>query len=391
METLVAHFVTEVELGIPLDLDDTYQVFNRSVRVMKEDGAVLAVFLKGVLKDPELIRIGRELKRFKVVTRSRGMAAGLNKDGMRINKRGNTYGLGSANPVHSTVVGFQEGNNIYKCRLTKFYRMHRNVFTTEVMQLLDFLAEHFREEVPKRYDNQYSFTRSINPNMRLGDTPFTTVTVNVDFRTFTHRDKGDFPSGIGNLMVFNSGDFSGAELMLPEFKMAFQMEEGDVMLFDVHEVHCNNAIKGKGRISMVCYAREGIKRCDGVSEEELLANSSVYWGSFKDRKRKPDYRKMRKAELQQKCVERKLDDTGLKNALIERLRADDDKKNGTTPPKKPKDVGLNYGWWKKATLEELCKKRRIDHKGLKKELVERLREYDAKQFEKRKGEASHFL
>ena len=40
--------------------------------------------------------------------------------------------------------------------------------------------------------------------------------MNVDFPRHAHKDVGDFESGLGSLVVFKLGDYSGGELLLPE-------------------------------------------------------------------------------------------------------------------------------------------------------------------------------
>jgi hypothetical protein len=92
----------------------------------------------------------------------------------------------------------------------------------------------------------------------------------VTWRTSLHVDKGDFRSGLGNLCCFSYGDYSGGEIMMPNYKIAFDLREGDVLFMDVHEPHCNNDITGEGRISLICYAREQIKkRCNGVTKHDI--------------------------------------------------------------------------------------------------------------------------
>jgi len=281
METYTANKVQTVELGYAYESDNEYIIFNESIKVEDQDGNLLAVFVKQAIQDPELIRIGRDLKRFKKSSSSRGMAMGVRPKDMKVNSYGNRYAMPERKGVSVAAIGFMENLGIYKCRQTMFYRKEKDFFTEDVMKLLNFVSAMFEKHAPEHFARQHAFVESINQNMRLGDTVFTTVTVNTDFRTCTHTDKGDFPEGFGNLLVFKVGDFSGGELLLPEFKIGFHMEEGDLLLFNVHEIHCNNPIKGKGRVSMVNYARKGIRRCDGVSEKELEENSHVIWGQNK--------------------------------------------------------------------------------------------------------------
>lgn len=65
-------------------------------------------------------------------------------------------------------------------------------------------------------------------------------------------------SGLGNLSVFTERGkkWSGCEFMLPEYEVAFGLEEGDLLFADVHQIHCNAKLIGSGRISLVLFARE---------------------------------------------------------------------------------------------------------------------------------------
>jgi len=51
--------------------------------------------------------------------------------------------------------------------------------------------------------------------------------------------------------------------------LGFNGQEGDLLFMDVYELHCNNAMQAKGRLSLICYARENMNKCDGVSKEDL--------------------------------------------------------------------------------------------------------------------------
>ena len=101
------------------------------------------------------------------------------------------------------------------------------------------------------------------------DTPFTTVTVNKNFRTAAHRDAGDLHEGFSNLTVVAKGDqqWTGGYLVLPEFRVAINIRPGDLLLINNHAgIHGNTELlppEGKTladmeRISLVCYFRENM-------------------------------------------------------------------------------------------------------------------------------------
>ena len=49
-----------------------------------------------------------------------------------------------------------------------------------------------------------------------------------------------------------AGDFSGGELVLPRFRIAFALRPGDLLIFDAEEVHGNLPIIGE-RVSLALY------------------------------------------------------------------------------------------------------------------------------------------
>ena len=257
----------KIKVGQLCKSNDKFQIINESMIIKKENGEPLAIFLKGVIKDPKLIEAGRKLNKFAVPTNLRKDVAGVGQIRMI---RGVPFKEGKM--VLSGILGYADKSNFNPCRQTALYKKHEKYFDDNILKLIKYISNQFKKHAPEQYKRQQTFIDSINPNMVLKDTVFTTLTINKNLRTRSHIDKGDFENGLGNLAVFNVGDssnWSGGELLLPEYSLGFKIEEGDLLFFDVHEKHCNNPLKGKGRLSLVCYARKNIKFCKGLSKEQL--------------------------------------------------------------------------------------------------------------------------
>lgn len=202
------------------------------------------------------------------------------KDGLKFHKRkGQNFNkftskttlrkVASDGVVKSGIVGYMDANNYHPCRMTALYRDNFKDVNQDLLPVVEEISRLYQLCFPDNWNKQRLFVESLNQNMVIGKSVFTTITVNQDFRTRTHRDTGDYNSGFGCLAVFGKG-FRGGELLLPDYKIEVQMNEGDLLFFDVHELHCNNPIYGKGRVSLVCYAREGIaEKCKDVSVDEL--------------------------------------------------------------------------------------------------------------------------
>lgn len=155
------------------------------------------------------------------------------------------------------------------CRVTAFNRDHLE----EWGELLRFIREVnrvFRKQFPKRYIPQRVATYESNQDWVIEGTAFSTMTVNLwdenhKARTVVHKDEGDFARGFGVISIVRSGNYSGGELIFPEYRVAVDLHTGDVLLCDVHEWHCNNEITpispGWERIATISYFRTKIRNC----------------------------------------------------------------------------------------------------------------------------------
>lgn len=173
-----------------------------------------------------------------------------------------------ANQVNSGLAGFFDRYpRIPYGRATSYTQ--RNFSTYEkCYPFMRKLASKFRELLPRRYSVQESVANQIDERFRVAgtDTPFTTITVNKNFRTAAHRDAGDLNQGFSNLtVVAKDKEWSNGFLVLPEFRVAVDVRPGDVLLINNHAgIHGNvelrppegKTIEDMERISLVCYFRE---------------------------------------------------------------------------------------------------------------------------------------
>ena len=167
-----------------------------------------------------------------------------------------------ANSVNSGIAGwFDRYPRIPYGRATSFTQKNPEKFAM-AFPFLQTLAQGFKELLPWRYNNQMEAAKKIDPSFLVPGTPFTTVTVNKTFRTAAHFDAGDLDTGLSNLLVLsNNGNYSGAYLVAPEYRVAVNVRPGDLLLINNHEVlHGNTPIvchdEEAERISLVCYFRE---------------------------------------------------------------------------------------------------------------------------------------
>lgn len=175
------------------------------------------------------------------------------KDGT-INKRKRS------NQVMSNSVGGYDRGNIYPCRLTNWTRKNLQAYES-IFPLSKYISDLYFQYAPDKWLNQYDKYSKSPPEFTIPDTNFSTLTINMDFRTATHQDKGDCKDGLTAFTIKNIDDFKGGELCFPTYNIAFDIQEGDLLLFNPHKIHCNNPLTKKGRMSFVFYLREKMDLC----------------------------------------------------------------------------------------------------------------------------------
>ena len=259
----------------------------------KSSGELILSFKKNVIPK-ELYHIDKKLVKYaSVLSSNRGFAAGLvnssglikgkeswsakpefpcDKDGNilpedhdkhtsyfkyedgRISKRMRS------NSVSSNSIGGFTRNAGLPCRLTYFTKNNLSAYET-IFPLSSFISDLYFSYCPDKWLYQYDKYLSSPKEFIIPDSNFSTLTINMDFRTATHKDKGDCKTGLTCFTIKNCGSWSGGELLFPDYDIGIDVEEGDLLLFNPHESHCNNPIIGSGRMSFVLYLRDKMDRC----------------------------------------------------------------------------------------------------------------------------------
>jgi hypothetical protein len=129
----------------------------------------------------------------------------------------------------------------------------------------------FKQAMPARHAAQMRAVRATRPEWVIGATAFSTVTVNRNYRSAAHKDKGDLPEGFGVLSVLRAGEYEGGHLVFPQYRVAVDLHTRDVLMADVHEWHGNTPIVGEEgryeRISCVFYYRTNMRHCLSSDQE----------------------------------------------------------------------------------------------------------------------------
>ena len=300
------------------DVGPKTRIFNEDVDVYaintdadvaagKPKRKLLAKFRKAVLPKPTVQQGWDAFRLLAIPSRNRGAAAGpVDLKGVYWSRRkpvettgwstrymqnGKVSKMRVNNVVASGVIGYYEKTPFLgqPCRMTGYTRSGLKQFLHGI-PFLEAIDTRFKALVPEAHKKQLAAV-SKKPAYQISDTAFSTLTVNMNFRTALHKDAGDFQEGFGNLSVIEWGRYHGAETLFPRYNAGFNVRTGDFIAMDVHEWHTNaptvetkeDAAYNKTlpdlrtrdaatgvigsqeryqRISFVCYFREKIATCD---------------------------------------------------------------------------------------------------------------------------------
>ena len=137
------------------------------------------------------------------------------------------------------------------------------------------LNSQFKELIPGRWAAQNEQANKLDPRFRIDGTVFTTLTVNHNWRTACHRDAGDLTTGFSNIcgVTGPSGKgWRGGQFILPEYRIAINLQPGDMLLVNNHEgIHGNDELIGddNDRMTIVAYFREKMVELKSWDYEQL--------------------------------------------------------------------------------------------------------------------------
>ena len=250
--------------------------------VRKPNGQPLAIYLPDAMPT-ELRELGypilNELR--SSTTQNRGMASGTKRVGST--EHGRTDSL----PVPSAIIGaFDPSGPQQFCRLTAWTGQETEKFAA-LQPLFEWVGEQMRTHVADRWQAQMSYVEKTDPAWTIPGTPFTTITVNNTYPTGVHTDKGDLDAGFSTIFCLRRGFYTGGCLTFPEYRVAVDMQDGDLILMDAHEWHGNTQLNcacggpprtkagnpgpcskcGAERISVVSYYRTKMAACGTPADE----------------------------------------------------------------------------------------------------------------------------
>jgi hypothetical protein len=279
----------KAKVGHRAKAEDTTLLVRDACRVYKPNGDLLCVYLPGAISHEAaelaypFLHDARD-----VVTQNRGMFGGLGR-GRRLRQDGVLSNTSMSPPVRSAVAGNLDRYPRFPYCRQSALSTHRPTEWGTSMPMLEEAASLFAQHVPQRYADQLAAAKRTHPAFVIPNTPFTTVTINNTVAGGYHVDAGDFKPGFGVMSVLRQGRYTGGVLTMAAYGIGIDMQDRDVVLFDVHEIHGNTPIVGEGpeclpedggheRISIVHYFRE--KMVDCLSPAQELERAKALRGSL---------------------------------------------------------------------------------------------------------------
>ena len=208
-----------------------------------------------------------------------------------------------SNLTQSNIIGFYDKpdrniKNSPQCRATKFNKEYPGKWS-DVQPFLRKIGNLFKKLVPENYQKQYQ-RASQTPEYQITGTPFSTATINYNWQTALHRDKGDFEDGFGNLVILEQGEYDGGYIGFPQFGVLINVRQGDFLAMDVHQWHTNTDLDLKTpdavRLSVVCYLRHGMLKCKSSTNTNTNTNTNTTTKSKSKRKLKIKSRARKKSK-----------------------------------------------------------------------------------------------
>lgn len=285
--------------------DETHynQIVKNETMALKENGEILFILKKNNIKKENREKYKEVIAKVaKTKTKNRGTASGVakvenfppdaeslcDKNGEPLKndrlvsvqykrKDGTICGRCQSNMVRCGCAGYFDAVGGLPCRMVGWSA--NNLKKHQILEeLCDEIAKGHEEYEPASFYYQKEIADK-SKNYLMGGSPYSTLTLNYDFRTASHIDKGDLIGSRSTITIFEEipNNYEGCYLGFPEYKIAVDLRDGDTLIFDAHEYHANTEMRvltdklaydevnkqhHGGRMSVVAYLRNRLSECD---------------------------------------------------------------------------------------------------------------------------------
>ena len=246
----------------PITKSMIHTIINKDIEIYKEDGTLLLKFIKNAIKDGETFYTNTKPFLLKHKSNNRGGVSGSKKKDVKFTPYSTTMILGYFD------IWSPKQNYIFKrLKFTPKINVRESMFNVDeplkykkIVPFIKQIDTLYKKHIPNNYKKQR--LKADETPFKIDNTAFTTVTVNLNFKTNIHKDSGDDDDGFGNLTVIKKGDYDGGETCFPQYGIGVNVQNGDMLFMDVHEWHGNlpltNKTKDAERMSVICYLRKRV-------------------------------------------------------------------------------------------------------------------------------------
>ena len=239
----------------------------------KPDRSILFVLLKGALLDVlsekefdstyELLRtVSGDLSNRPDIIGEKMRMPTIRKDGVASNFNMAPRAVVDAMGGNSDLLGFYKYKNpapgVLDCAPTAWTTGEPALYG-DLQGFICGVDQVYRTFLPTQYQTQMAYVRSIPPELRIGETAFTTLYVLKNAPTAVHKDKFDYAKSFGVMATL--GDWKGNAIVWPKYRIGVDYRPGDVLFGDVHEFHSNFPLLSGERVSCVFFVRTGMHEC----------------------------------------------------------------------------------------------------------------------------------
>jgi hypothetical protein len=241
------------------------QIISTDTVIIAPDGDVVATRLTQVI-DPKLYEPAYEMWRtVKDLPSNRSSAIGapslprIKKDGTlspRQGVPGNILTLLEERGVRQGQLGYVDATPDQPCHKTPLTIARPELLerNKELILRVDALSAHY---LPRLYAIQRAEVEKV-PRWRLWDSAFTTIYIVAMLQSAYHTDSGNLRGVMSAIMPM--GNFTGGELVMPRWRIAFDFKPGDLLLFNPQMLHGNLPFTGE-RLSAIFYCERRIADC----------------------------------------------------------------------------------------------------------------------------------
>ena len=296
--------IWKAKAGEYYDIEHYDKIIKDSSYGYKENGEILFCLVKNNIPKEEREDFKNVIRMVcRAKTKNRGSSAGpcdlrhfpekavalCNKDGVEYtdgrprfsvyfkDKDGKVVKRCQSNQARSGVAGYFDEVAGMPCRKVGWSANNKKKHI-KLIELAKHIEKGHKQYCLDSYEYHKKRASGCPQDLLFKDTIYSTMTLNYDFRTATHKDSGDLKEGLSTLTIMEDelNNYSGFYLGLPEYKICFDLRDGDTIYFDAHEFHSNTEFKVlsdklkvddltnnnfAGRMSIVCYLRERLDSC----------------------------------------------------------------------------------------------------------------------------------